>query len=118
MSLGAGTRRGSAHGRSCLAIQPIGPGGEPNPTAKRWRAAREGSPEARLSYAAPTTVEELWRGITGPVMVSLVLVYAVVAALGWWRPVFVDHKPVRRWVRVLAVIMVVSLAAASTPRPG
>jgi hypothetical protein len=36
-------------------------------------------------YAAPTTVEELWRGITVPV-------------LGWWRPVLVDDRPVRRWV--------------------
>jgi uncharacterized protein len=48
------------------------------------------------SYAAPTRIEELWRGITVPVAASLVFVYAVVAVLGWWRPMLVDHKPVRR----------------------
>jgi hypothetical protein len=54
-------------------------------------------------YAAPATVEALWRGISVPVAVSLVFVYAVVAVLGWWRPVLVDHRPVRRWVRILAL---------------
>jgi len=49
-------------------------------------------------YAAPTTIEELWRGITVPVLVSPVFVCAVVAVLGWWRPVLVDDRPVRRWV--------------------
>ena len=44
MSLRAGTRRGSAHGRSCLAIQPIGRGGSPilrrsggAPRGREWR---------------------------------------------------------------------------------
>jgi uncharacterized protein len=62
-------------------------------------------------YAAPTTIEELWRGISVPVAVSLVFVYGVVAVLGWWRPVLIDHKPVRRWVRLLAIIMVVTVLA-------
>ena len=31
--------------------------------------------------------------------------YALVAVLGWWRPVFTDNKPVQRWVRTLPVIM-------------
>lgn len=66
-----------------------------------------------VGYAAPTTVEELWRGITVPVLVSLVFVYAVVAVLGWWRPVLVDDKPVRRWVRVLAIIMALTVLAGT-----
>ncbi len=36
-----------------------------------------------ITYAAPTSVNELWRSITVPVFVSLVFVYAVVGVLGW-----------------------------------
>ena len=53
----------------------------------------------------------LWRSITVPVLVSLVFVYAVVAVLGWWRPVFTDDKPVRRWVRIIPVIMIITVLA-------
>ena len=61
----------------------------------------------RLSatYAGPVSVNELWRSITVPVLISLVFVYAVVAGLGWWRPVFTDGKPVRRWVWLVPVVM-------------
>ena len=62
-----------------------------------------------MEYAAPTSVDEVWRAITLPVFVSLVFVYAVVAFLGWWRPVFVDHRPVRRWVVVIPIIMLVAI---------
>jgi hypothetical protein len=51
----------------------------------------------RTTYAAPASVSELWRSITVPVLLSLVFVYAVVGVLGWWRPVFTDDRPVRRW---------------------
>ena len=44
-----------------------------------------------VAYAAPTDLTTLWRSLTVPVLVSLVFVYAVVAVLGWWRPVLVDH---------------------------
>ena len=63
------------------------------------------------AYASPTSVNELWRAITVPVLVSVVFVYAVVAVLGWWRPVFTDDRPVQRWVRVLPVIMVITAFA-------
>ena len=63
------------------------------------------------TYAAPTSVNELWRSITVPVLVSLVFVYAVVGLLGWWRPVFSDDRPVRRWVWALPVIMAVTAVA-------
>jgi uncharacterized protein len=59
-------------------------------------------------YAAPTSVNELWRTITVPVGVSLVLVLAATAVLRWWRPVLTEHKPVQRWVGTLAVIMIVA----------
>ncbi len=64
-----------------------------------------------IKYAAPTSVNELWREITVPVLVSLVFVYAVVAVLGWWRPVFTDDRPVQRWVRIIPVIMVITALA-------
>src|SRR6204780_2349312 len=63
------------------------------------------------TYAAPTSVNELWRSITVPVLVSLVFVYTVVAVLGWWRPVFTDDRPVRRWVWVIPVIIVITVLA-------
>jgi membrane protease YdiL (CAAX protease family) len=62
-------------------------------------------------YAAPTSINELWRGITVPVFVSLVFVYAVVAVLGWRRPVLTDRKPVRPWVWILPVIMIITVLA-------
>jgi membrane protease YdiL (CAAX protease family) len=64
-----------------------------------------------IGYAAPTSVDVLWRSITVPVLASLVFVYAVVAVLGWWRPVLADDRPVRRWVWTLPVIMVVASLA-------
>jgi uncharacterized protein len=63
------------------------------------------------SYAAPTSVNELWRSITVPVLVSLVFVYAVVGLLGWWRPVFTDDRPVCRWVWIIPAIMAVTFLA-------
>ena len=63
------------------------------------------------AYAAPASVNELWRSITVPVLVSLVFVYAVVGVLGWWRPVFTDDRPVRRWVWVIPVIMIIAAVA-------
>lgn len=63
------------------------------------------------TYAAPTSVNELWRSITVPVFASLVFVYAVAGVLGWWRPVFTDDRPVRRWVWVIPAIMAVTFVA-------
>ena len=60
-------------------------------------------------YAAPTSVDALWRSISVPVFLSLLFVYAVVAVLGWWRPVFKDDKPVQRWLLVIPIIMVVAI---------
>lgn len=61
-------------------------------------------------YAAPANIDELWRSILVPVAVSIVLVYAVVAWLGWWRPVWVDERPVQRWLIVVPVLMAISIA--------
>ena len=50
------------------------------------------------------TTERVALGLLLPVGASLVFVYAVVAALGWWRPVFVDDRPVQRWVRIVPIV--------------
>ncbi|AZG44077.1 CPBP family intramembrane glutamic endopeptidase [Gordonia insulae] len=64
-------------------------------------------------YAAPSTINEMWRTMTVPVAVSVVLVYAVVAWLGWWRPVWVDDRPVQRWLIVVPILMIVSILAVT-----
>ena len=33
-----------------------------------------------------------------PIGATCLFVYLVITVLGWWRPVFYDPKPVRRWV--------------------
>lgn len=60
-------------------------------------------------YAAPTTIDELWRGMTFSIALSVVLVYAVVVYLRWWRPVWVDDRPVQRWLIVVPILMLVSI---------
>ncbi|MFI5426329.1 type II CAAX prenyl endopeptidase Rce1 family protein [Aeromicrobium sp. UC242_57] len=42
-----------------------------------------------------------------PLGTALVFTYAVIGVLGWWRPVFHDGKPVRRWVWAVPVIFLV-----------
>lgn len=60
-------------------------------------------------YGRMTTVDELWRSLLVPVGLSLVLVVGVVSWLGWWRPVWVDDRPVQRWVAVVPALMVASI---------
>lgn len=62
-----------------------------------------------VKYAAPADIDELWRMILVPVAASLVLVYAAVAWLGWWRPVWIDDRPVQRWVILVPVLMAASI---------
>ena len=50
-------------------------------------------------------------GLLLPIGLSLVFVYAVVAALGWWRPVLIDDRPVQRWVWVVPIIFSLAILA-------
>jgi len=70
-------------------------------------ASLEGFETGRLE-----TSEQVAVGLLLPIGLSLVFVYAVVAALGWWRPVFVDDRPVRRWVWVVPIIFLLAVVAA------
>ncbi|WP_137874299.1 CPBP family intramembrane glutamic endopeptidase [Rhodococcus sp. Q] len=40
-----------------------------------------------------------------PLGLSVVFTYGVIAALGWWRPVMKDDRPVNRWVWVVPAIL-------------
>lgn len=62
-----------------------------------------------VGYLDVSTIDMLWRTILVPVGVSMVLTYGVIAWLGWWRPVWVDNLPVRRWVIIVPIIMILSI---------
>jgi uncharacterized protein len=57
------------------------------------------------------TTEQVALALLVPIGLSVVFVYAVVAALGWWRPVFVDNRPVQRWVWIVPVIFALAIVA-------
>ncbi|SEK85267.1 CPBP family intramembrane glutamic endopeptidase [Rhodococcus maanshanensis] len=40
-----------------------------------------------------------------PLGLSVIFTYGVIAALGWWRPVMKDDRPVNRWVWVVPAIL-------------
>lgn len=63
------------------------------------------------TYAAPTTITELVRGMTIPIGLSLVLGLAAVAALRWWRPAFTEARRVRPWVIAIPIIQAVTILA-------
>jgi hypothetical protein len=44
------------------------------------------------------TTENLTWALVVPLGAGCLFVYAVIAVLGWWRPLLYDPKPVRRWV--------------------
>jgi len=48
-------------------------------------------------------------GMWIPLGAALLFTYAVVAALGWWRPVLRDDRPVRRWLIVVPIVLVVAV---------
>ena len=47
-----------------------------------------------------------------PLGSALVYTYAIVAVLGWWRPVLREPRRVRRWVMVVPIVLVVCILAA------
>src|SRR6478609_7259219 len=58
------------------------------------------------------TTREVMLNMWIPLGAALVFTYVVVAALGWWRPVLRDDRPVQRWVRVVPVVLIVSILFA------
>ena len=58
------------------------------------------------------TSEQVALGLLLPIGLSVLFVYAVVAALGWWRPVLIDDRPVQPWVWVVPVVFGVAILVA------
>jgi hypothetical protein len=58
------------------------------------------------------TTREVLLGFWIPLGAALVFTYAVVAYLGWWRPVLRDDRPVARWVWVVPIIFIIGILAA------
>ena len=54
-----------------------------------------------------TTVEGVLWKMWLPLGAALVFTYSVIGVLGWWRPVFHEDKPVRRWVWFVPVVFLV-----------
>jgi membrane protease YdiL (CAAX protease family) len=75
------------------------------------------TPDLYVGYARFTSVEAIWRALLLPVGVSVLFVVTAVTVLGWWRPVLRDHRPVRRWVWVVPIIMgVAALGGSNYPQ--
>jgi hypothetical protein len=59
-----------------------------------------------------TTIAQVARGLVLPIGLSVIFVYGLVAVLGWNRPVFIDDRPVQRWVWTIPSILALSILAA------
>ncbi|MEU8900421.1 CPBP family intramembrane glutamic endopeptidase [Nocardia sp. NPDC048505] len=49
-------------------------------------------------------------GMIIPLGVALAFTYAVIAYLGWVRPVLHDDRPTRSWVRIVPIVFLVAIA--------
>lgn len=67
------------------------------------------TPDLAVGYARFISMAEIWRALLGPFGASVLFVVAVVTALGWWRPVLRDHRPVRRWVWAVPILIGVAV---------
>jgi CAAX protease family protein len=66
-----------------------------------------------------TSVEGVLWNLWLPLGLALLFTYGVIWVLGWWRPVFSDHRPVRRWVWVVPIVFLLcSLLAIDYPALG
>jgi uncharacterized protein len=59
-----------------------------------------------------TTTRDVLVNMWVPLGAALIFTYAVVAALGWWRPVLRDDRPVQGWVWVVPLVLVVTVLLA------
>lgn len=57
-----------------------------------------------------TTQNVTWMLVV-PIGAGCAFIYAAIAVLGWWRPLFYDPKPVRGWVWSVPVIFAVAIGA-------
>ena len=71
------------------------------------------TPDVFVGYGRFTSSEIVWRALLVPYGISALLVAEAVTMLGWWRPVLRDHRPVRRWVRGVPIIMGLAVLGGS-----
>jgi uncharacterized protein len=65
---------------------------------------------AELDDGKLITFEQVSVHLWIPLGLALLFVYGLVSVLGWWRPVMVDDRPVQRWVRVVPIAFILSIA--------
>lgn len=64
-----------------------------------------------VEYGVFRSSRDVWTNLIPALLAAFVFVYAVVAVLGWWRPVFIDHRSVRRWVWIVPGLMFAACVA-------
>lgn len=57
------------------------------------------------------TIRQVVLGLVVPIGATLVYALVVAGLLGWWRPVFRDDRPVRRWVWIVPITFALAIAA-------
>lgn len=62
---------------------------------------------ADLTDAKMLTVDDVLISFWIPLGLALVFTYAVVTALGWWKPVLRDDRPVQKWIWFIPALFVV-----------
>lgn len=60
-----------------------------------------------------TTIKGFLLNMTLPLGVALIYTYGVISLLGWRQPVLKDNKPVRKWVWVVPIILIISILLAT-----
>ncbi|MGH9270035.1 MAG: CPBP family intramembrane glutamic endopeptidase [Ilumatobacteraceae bacterium] len=68
-----------------------------------------GQNAADIEDKALVSVEDVLVTMWIPLGIALVFTFGVVAALGWWRPVLHDDKPVQRWLAVVPIVLIIAI---------
>ena len=67
--------------------------------------------DADITDGRVLTTDNILYGFLIPLGAALVFVYLVISVLGWWRPVFYDPKPVRKWVWFIPIVFILAIVA-------
>jgi len=62
-----------------------------------------------IEYGKFPDTETVVRALVIPVGASMVFALLVATVLGWWAPIWKDDRPVRRWVRIVPIVMVAAV---------
>lgn len=70
-----------------------------------------------VAYAEPTTIDYVVRSVVVPVGLAIAVTLVVLARSGAWQEVFVDRRPLRRWVLVVPGLLLATVVVV-THYPG